>query len=161
MITFKKNIGGMRFWIMIVLVCGGLISASAQTYELRLLSINSGGETEQSSTDYGARLTLAQTVAGYSESSNHRAYLGFWQVVSMEPGHDCGDANSSGYVDIDDIFFVANYIFTGGPEPVPLESADTNCSGFIDIDDIIYLIYYAFTGGPVPCDPNDDGVPDC
>jgi hypothetical protein len=62
---------------------------TAQSYRLDWLSVNSGGESSQSSANYAARLTLAQTVAGYCESDNHCAYLGFWcptpqSVVKVE-----------------------------------------------------------------------------
>jgi hypothetical protein len=73
----------------------------------------------------------------------------------------CGDCNISGSVDIDDIMFLVNYVFLGGSPPVPLGVGDANCIGGIDIDDIIYLVQYVFVGGPSPCDPNDDGVPNC
>ncbi len=73
----------------------------------------------------------------------------------------CGDADASGAVDIDDVVFLIQYIFAGGPAPVPLESGDTDCSGNVDIDDVVYEIVYIFSGGPEPCDPSGDGVPDC
>jgi hypothetical protein len=136
-------------------------NAVAQNYRLDWLGISSGGETEQFSDNFGAKLTIAEAVAGSSESSDTRAYLGFWHVVGALSAHLCGDANNSGDIDIDDIIFVVNYVFTGGPEPDPYESADTNCSGFVDIDDIIFLVNYIFTAGPEPCDVNSDGVPDC
>jgi hypothetical protein len=71
-----------------------------------------------------------------------------------------GDANGSGgdpAVDIDDIVFLINFVFGGGPAPNPMISGDANCSGTwdkgdvpIDIDDIVYLINYVFSGGPAP-----------
>ncbi len=73
----------------------------------------------------------------------------------------CGDADASGAVDIDDVVYLINYIFAGGPAPVPLASGDADCAGGIDIDDVVYLINYIFAGGPAPCDPDGDGVPDC
>ena len=54
-----------------------------------------------------------------------------------------------------------SYIFTGGFEPVPIESADANCSGNVDVDDLVYLINYFFTAVLSPCDPDGDNVPDC
>ena len=133
----------------------------AQDYKLDRLCIGSGGINEQYSENYGAMLTIAQSAAGYSESSGYGAYLGFWPAVAAQSVNPCGDANSSGYVDIDDIIFIVNYVFTGGPSPDPYQTADTNCSGFVDIDDIIFLVNYVFTAGPEPCDANGDGVPDC
>jgi hypothetical protein len=63
----------------------------------------------------------------------------------------CGDANSSGFVDIDDAVYIVQYVFNAGPEPVPYFVGDTNCSGEVDIDDIVYLVSYIFNMGPEPC----------
>ncbi len=63
----------------------------------------------------------------------------------------CGDADSSGDVDIDDVVALIEYIFSSGDAPYPLESGDVNCADDIDIDDAVYLITYIFSGGPVPC----------
>ncbi len=62
----------------------------------------------------------------------------------------CGDVNGSSDLDIDDIIFFVNYIFTGGETPWLVEAADVNGSGDVDIDDIIYLINYIFSNGPEP-----------
>jgi Zn-dependent metalloprotease len=63
----------------------------------------------------------------------------------------CGDANRASGIDIDDIVYLIDYVFGGGPVPEPLEGSDVNCSGNVDIDDIVYLVMYVFTGGPSPC----------
>ncbi len=69
----------------------------------------------------------------------------------------CGDANGSGgdpAVDIDDVVYLINYIFSGGPAPEPIAAGDADCSGGdppVDIDDVVYLINYIFAGGPEPC----------
>ncbi len=67
----------------------------------------------------------------------------------------CGDANASGFVDIDDAVLLVDFIFVGGAPPNPLELGDANCSGGdvpVDIDDVVYLINFIFKGGPEPCD---------
>ena len=64
-----------------------------------------------------------------------------------------GDADGSGEVDIDDVVYLISYIFSGGPEPDPMEAGDADSSGDIDIDDVVYLINYIFSGGPPPCSP--------
>jgi hypothetical protein len=74
--------------------------------------------------------------------------LNFTVTVMM---YECGDANGSGATDIDDVVYSIAYIFTGGPEPEPIEAGDADCSGGIDIDDVVYLIGYIFSGGPEPC----------
>lgn len=66
-------------------------------------------------------------------------------------GHVSGDADGSGYVDIDDVVYLVAYMFLGGPSPRPLELGDANCSGEVDVDDIIYLVQYIFANGTQPC----------
>jgi len=73
----------------------------------------------------------------------------------------CGNADGLGSVDIDDVVYLIAYIFSGGPAPEPLAAGDAECSMGVDIDDVVYLIGYIFSGGPPPCDPDDDGPPDC
>jgi hypothetical protein len=75
--------------------------------------------------------------------------------VDFMPQYDIsmqsGDADGSGGIDIDDVVFLVNYIFGGGPAPNPIEAGDCNCSDNVDIDDVVYLICYIFSGGPPPC----------
>ena len=71
-------------------------------------------------------------------------------TLVVELGYVFGDANFSGEVDIDDVVYLISYLFSSGPEPIPLETGDVNCSGFIDIDDVVFLIDYLFAGGPAP-----------
>ncbi len=62
-----------------------------------------------------------------------------------------GDADGSGGIDIDDVVFLIEYIFSGGPAPNPLAAGDADCSGSVDIDDVVHLIEYIFSSGPAPC----------
>jgi hypothetical protein len=84
-----------------------------------------------------------------------------WYECEYEEPPLCGDADDSGGVDIDDVVYLINYIFSEGPEPVPYESGDADCSGAVDIDDVVYLINHIFSGGHAPCDTDGDGEPDC
>jgi len=126
--------------------------------EINWQVMSSGGGT---STDGSLNLsgTLGQVAVGVSSDGVQDVHHGYWQDFSST--YLCGDANSSGYVDIDDIIFLIDFIFTGGPPPDPYSSGDVNCAESIDVDDIIYLIDYIFTGGRDLCDPDDDGIPDC
>jgi 5-hydroxyisourate hydrolase-like protein (transthyretin family) len=64
-----------------------------------------------------------------------------------------GDVNDDGYVNISDIVYLINYLYHGGPEPVPfLLAGDVNCDGSVNISDIVYLINYLYQGGPAPQD---------
>jgi len=82
-------------------------------------------------------------------------------IYDGEPPFDCGNADATGVVDIDDVVYLIAYVFQGGPEPIPLESGNVDCEGVIDIDDIVYLIQYIFQSGNPPCDPDGNGTPDC
>ncbi len=62
-----------------------------------------------------------------------------------------GDADGTGILNVADVVFLIQYIFGGGPAPVPLESGDADCNGFISVPDAVYLILYIFAGGPAPC----------
>jgi subtilase family serine protease len=63
-----------------------------------------------------------------------------------------GDANADGKLSISDVVYIINYLFKGGPVPVPtIEVADINFDGKVSVSDVIYLINYLFRGGPLPC----------
>ncbi len=71
--------------------------------------------------------------------------------VSCSGTYVCGDANRDGAVDVSDAVYLVQYIFAGGPAPVPVAAGDVNCDGSIDISDAVYLIGYIFSSGPAPC----------
>jgi hypothetical protein len=62
-----------------------------------------------------------------------------------------GDLNSDGSINVGDVAFLINYLYTSGPVPEPLWVGDANCDGLVDIADIVCLINYLFIGGTLPC----------
>ncbi|MDH4033371.1 MAG: dockerin type I repeat-containing protein, partial [candidate division Zixibacteria bacterium] len=64
-----------------------------------------------------------------------------------------GDLNGDGRIDISDLVWLVDWMFTGGPPPPCLEQADVNADGVIDISDLVWLVDFMFTGGPppIPC----------
>ncbi|SYZ73313.1 Serine protease, subtilase family (modular protein) [Candidatus Zixiibacteriota bacterium] len=62
-----------------------------------------------------------------------------------------GDANNNGSINILDVSYIINFLYRGGPPPVPLASADVNCNGATNIIDVSYLISYLYKSGPAPC----------
>lgn len=64
-----------------------------------------------------------------------------WQVAS-------GDVNGDGSVDGADVFYLANFLFAGGPDPIG--SADTNSDGAVNVSDLFFLVNYLFGGGEAP-----------
>jgi uncharacterized protein (TIGR02145 family) len=61
----------------------------------------------------------------------------------------CGDVNNSGAVGIQDVTYLINYLYKGGPEPFCC--GDVNNSTTVNIQDITYLINYLYKRGPAPC----------
>jgi hypothetical protein len=49
------------------------------------------------------------------------------------------------------VVYLINYLFKGGPTPVPKEAGDANCDATVSVSDAVYLINYLFKGGPSPC----------
>ncbi len=67
-----------------------------------------------------------------------------------------GDVNGDSTVDVGDVIYLINYLFTGASAPDPLCIGDVNCDTLVDVGDVIYLINYLFTGTSPPCsDPCD------
>ncbi len=65
-----------------------------------------------------------------------------------------GDINHDGAptIDISDLVYLINYMFSSGPAPICFDEADCNSSGTepLDISDLLYLINYMFQEGPLP-----------
>jgi hypothetical protein len=121
--------------------------------------VMSSGGRASADADFALSGTLGQFAVGTAVSGDLGLHHGYWQ--NFGGSYICGDANASGYVDIDDVIYILAYAFLDGPAPIPVESADANCSGYVDIDDVVYILAYAFIDGPPPCDPDNDGEPDC
>jgi hypothetical protein len=80
-------------------------------------------------------------------------------VVYNVPKYLHGDANRDGKKTVSDVVFLINYLFKGGPAPVPVDLGDVNfCEqnppiqpGQPTVADVIYLVNYLFKGGKAPC----------
>ncbi len=95
----------------------------------------------------------AYYVAGVTiDNSQHSAEGMTRTIVSCLGDVVPSDNNGDGMVNISDAVWMINYVFTGGPPPLPYPmNGDSNCDGGINISDAVWLINYVFTGGPPPC----------
>ena len=60
------------------------------------------------------------------------------------------DNGSDQVIDISDLAYLVDYMFTGGPPPECEDEANIESVGGIDISDLVYLVDYMFTEGPAP-----------
>ena len=104
--------------------------------------------------------TIGQAVAGPSAVGDYTLNAGFWQNFESDSPFCCvrrGDINHDGSptLDISDLMWMIDFMFTSGPPPVCMGEADVNGdnSDTIDISDLIWLIDFMFTEGPepIPC----------
>jgi hypothetical protein len=78
---------------------------------------------------------------GYGLASAFRALL----AVSR------GDPNNDHTINMSDITYLINFLYKGGPIPVPDRlMGDAFCDGILNIHDIQYLINYLYKAGPAP-----------
>lgn len=61
---------------------------------------------------------------------------------------ETGDVNGDGRVDVQDVFYLINFLFAGGPDPIG--PADVDGDTQVDVQDLFRLINYLFAGGPAP-----------
>lgn len=103
--------------------------------------------------------TIGQTVAGQSTMGSLTLNSGFQQNFAVGGSTCCippmrGDINydAAELIDISDLLYLIDFMFTGGLAPVCHEEADVNGDGaeLLDIADLVYLIDYMFTGGAAP-----------
>jgi hypothetical protein len=72
-------------------------------------------------------------------------------ILVTETQYMKGDVNHDLVVDVGDVIYLVNYLYAGGPLPLPLESGDVDCDGIINVSDVVYLVNYLFKGGPPLC----------
>ncbi len=79
---------------------------------------------------------------------------GPWSSAGFIDIWECGNADDKIGVNINDIIYLINYKYKGGPAPVPELSVDVDNSGSVNINDIVSLINYKYKGGPAPNCPS-------
>ena len=80
-----------------------------------------------------------------------RARLNFATAVCLVTM--TGDVNTDANHTSADIIYLVNFVFKGGPAPLPCPAAgDVDCSLSVTSADIIYMVNFVFKGGVAPCD---------
>jgi len=70
---------------------------------------------------------------------------------------ECGDVNSDGAVNLIDVTYLIDYLYSDGPAPILFEIGNVNGYGDINLLDVTYLIGYLYYGGyPLNCPPYGD-----
>ena len=63
-----------------------------------------------------------------------------------------GDVDGVPGINVADLNYLVNYMFSGGPAPQPeLETGDVDCDQSVDVADLTYMVDYMFRSGPPPC----------
>ena len=140
-------------------------AAPASGEQINWQVISSGGTNDGSSTSFRLSTTVGQTATGYGESESFGLSHGFWQELGGGGGTCClgeirgnVDNDPGDAIDISDLVFLVDYMFTGGPAPTCWEEANIDGSGDgppdgsedIDISDLVYLVDFMFNEGPAP-----------
>lgn len=87
------------------------------------------------------------SVVGLSNSLSFSARQGYVNTAAFVHGDD----NADGKTTVSDVVYEINYLFKGGPSPLPPEVGDVNCDNKHTVADVVYKINYLFKGGPLPC----------
>ena len=111
-------------------------------------SINTPAALFVSGTPYYWRVRAIRELPGGSTDSTE-----FSVTAEFSLGGCCalrGDMDHSGALDISDLTYFVDYLFSGGSAPICSEESDVDGSGATDITDLTYLVDYLFSGGPPP-----------
>jgi hypothetical protein len=88
--------------------------------------------------------------AGYDQSTglgsvDAAALASSWSASALARP---GDVNGDGKIDVNDVFYLVDTLYSGGPAPIG--SGDVNGDGVVNSADVFYLVNYLFAGGPAP-----------
>jgi len=108
-----------------------------------LTGVISGVPTVQDSFHFAVKVTDSSAP---NKTDTQELYILVTEVEYIR-----GDANHDLVIDVGDVVYIVGYLYQGGPEPLPLESADVNCDGVVNVGDVVYLVTYLYKGGPPPC----------
>ncbi len=104
-----------------------------------------------------------------------RPQVNCWRkALASQPLGSCGfrrgDANSTGSVNLTDVIYLLQHLFTGGPPLSCSDTGDFDDDGSSDLTDAVLILTFLFRGadlsgppGPYECgpDPTQDDLPEC
>ncbi len=105
-----------------------------------------GGQRYNGGCDLSIFAGGQSSAIGSGTSTNFKLYAGFIYPTIVK----CGDANADGALSVSDVVYIINYLFKGGPPPMPWEAGESNCDGNVSVSDVVNLINYLFKGGSPP-----------
>jgi hypothetical protein len=158
-------VGATDKYLTVYAVGGGCVDWQATTTEPWLTAIPDTGTTVQQMIVRGDAVGLAigryEAEVIFTSSARYEAEVIFTSSAAQNTPitvpvvlwvYTMGDANGDAIVNITDVVYIIDYIFAGGPAPIPLPFVgDVDCNHRTDISDVVYLIAWIFAGGPPPC----------
>jgi hypothetical protein len=103
--------------------------------------------------------TVVQVILGVVFLGNVDKVVGQEDLPVVLPAMENGDVNGDWSIDVSDPVFLLNYLYSGGPAPVPVfcqaeipgnHNGDVNGDGAIDLSDCISLLLHLFSSGREP-----------
>lgn len=121
--------------------------APQYTLELRNYPVNSTNV----SNFYGQNLPTTDQTSSPPSGLPIKTIIEWAVVICPVEGDTCaqqmpGDADGSGIIDTNDVVYLSNYLYAGGPAPSPLANGDVDGKCTIDLRDLICLSKYIATG---------------
>ncbi|MDH3891601.1 MAG: hypothetical protein OEV49_11005 [candidate division Zixibacteria bacterium] len=83
------------------------------------------------------------------DQNGHTDVSGFF--IHHYDSYTCGDMNHRSPIDIGDLVWLVDFMFSGGPTPITQEAGNVDCAPGVDISDLVYFVDWMFQGGPAPC----------
>jgi len=107
-------------------------------------SFTAGGDSIQFAVAHFAKLLVPNPQL----SSN---YTSLANLLNQWMGFGRGDVNNDGVVNLADIIYLADYVASSGPGPIPFAHlGDVDGDGLTNAADVTYLMSYYFYYGPCP-----------
>lgn len=141
---------------------GYIVTVHGANFDIAGATVTFGGKPASAVTvqnPYSLTCTVPSSAPGFTAVvvTNTAASLASTPLVNgfrfMMPAFTRGDVNIDGVIDVFDMTYLLDYIFSDGPPPLPVAEAgnvDGDPAGMIDVFDLTYLIDYIFSGGPAP-----------